>query len=210
MSQVDPPSGWIQLRLDLTSELQLHQLVWPSFVLQSETSDLSQVLFRFLLSHCSAQYKQFVFYQHHSRASILTLSKVWKINGTFNQWLMVLISCSLAESLNEIFCDWKHEFHLLLHYCFHLLCVPVHKMILHFYVWGMCSDRCSQNNKKAFQFTKAKSVNYTWRPDLIHQYLICPHPYPLSFPRVSQWSSQSWKSLTRWASFGTFTQFRLH
>lgn len=78
--------------------------------------------------------------------------------------------------------------------------VPVHEIILHFYVLGMCDDRCSQNNKKA------KSVNYTWRTDLIHQY----HPHPLSSHRVSQWSSQSWKSLTRWASVGTFTQFRLH
>lgn len=39
---------------------------------------------------------------------------------------MVLISCSLAESLNELFCDWKHGLHLLLHYRFHLQCDSKH------------------------------------------------------------------------------------
>lgn len=137
MSQT--PSVWIQLRLDLTSELQLHQLFWPSFVLQSETSDLTQVLFRFALSQCSAQYKQLVFYQHRSGASILTLSLVWKINGTFIQWLMVLISCSLGESLNEVFCDRNHGFHLLLHYCFHLLCDSKHAVAFHSIYIYICS-----------------------------------------------------------------------
>lgn len=44
------------------------------------------------------------------------------VNDTLKHWQIVLISCSLAASRNELCCDWKLALHLLLLCCFHHLC----------------------------------------------------------------------------------------
>lgn len=78
-------------------------------------------------------------------------------------------------------------------------------------VWGVCTNSCPRNNKrkkKAFKFTKAKSLLWTTLEGLTSSVSAGVPPPPASF--FSQCVTASWKNLPQWAWVGTFMQFRLH